>query len=173
LHCSSNVVIRNFSFYGSSFSSTHRAPLLRNCNDGKRLQRSVTHWTSADLARQAMADGVVKRISASMIRRILQTENRHPYRMRYWKTRDLDDEFKARAEKILWCYGNVERLAGAGYWVVCVDEMLNFQILERHPIRKAIPGSIEQREFDYIRHGTVNLLMFLTVHTGRMLVVCL
>ena len=44
-------------------------------------------------------------------------------------------------------------------------------MLERRPIRRAIPGSIEQREFEYTRHGTVNLLLFLVVHTGRMEVV--
>ena len=46
--------------------------------------------------------------------------------------------------------------------------MPNLQVLERRPIRRAIPGSIEQQEFEYIRHGTVNLLLFLVVHTGRM-----
>ena len=39
-------------------------------------------------------------------------------------------------------------------------------LLERDPIRRAIPGSIEQQEFDYTRHGTVNMLVFLVVHTG-------
>ncbi len=37
-----------------------------------------------------------------------------------------------------------------------------------HPLRRAIPGSIEQQESEYTRHGTVNLLMFLIVHSGRM-----
>ncbi len=46
--------------------------------------------------------------------------------------------------------------------------MPNEQVLERCPIRRAIPGSIEQREFEYTRHGTVNILTFLMVHTGRM-----
>ena len=69
---------------------------------------------------------------------------------------------------MLWCYGNAERLAGQGIWVVCADEMPNLQVLEREPIRRAIPGSIEQQEFEYTRHGTVNLLVFLVVHTGRM-----
>jgi DDE superfamily endonuclease len=40
--------------------------------------------------------------------------------------------------------------------------------LERCPIRRAIPGSIEQQEFEYTRHGTVNILVFLVVHTGQM-----
>ena len=50
----------------------------------------------------------------------------------------------------------------------CVDEIPTFQVLERDPIRRAIPGSIEQQEFDYTRHGTVNMLLFLIVHTGLM-----
>jgi hypothetical protein len=52
-------------------------------------------------------------------------------------------------------------------------EIPNFQVLQRRPIRRSIPGSIEQREFDYTRHGTVNILTFLVVHTGRMRAVVL
>ena len=52
--------------------------------------------------------------------------------------------------------------------MVCIDEIPTFQVLERAPIRRAIPGSIEQREFDDTRHGTVNMLVFLVVHSGLM-----
>ena len=52
--------------------------------------------------------------------------------------------------------------------MVAADEKPNHQVLERNPIRRAIPGSIEQQEFEYTRHGTVNLLFFLIVHSGRM-----
>jgi hypothetical protein len=133
----------------------------------------ITHWTSNDLAREAVSSGIVQSISASMVRRILQRVDLHPHRTRYWKTSHLDEQFKDRAEKVLWCYANAVKLAERGQWVVCVDEIPNFQILERKPIRRAIPGSIEQREFEYVRHGTVNLLMFLLVHSGRMQVICL
>ena len=74
---------------------------------------------------------------------------------------------------MLWCYANAERLAQHGIWVVCADEMPNRQVLERVPIRRGIPGSIEQQEFDYTRHGTVNILNFLIVHSGKMEAVCL
>jgi hypothetical protein len=50
--------------------------------------------------------------------------------------------------------------------------MPNLQALERTPIRRAIPGSIEQQEFEYTRHGTVNVLLFLIVHSGRMEATC-
>jgi transposase len=128
----------------------------------------ITHWSSKDLARQAVADKIIPAVSPATVRRILHDVDLQPHRTRYWKTARLDARFKERAEQVLWCYGNAERLAERGLWVVCVDEIPTFQVLERHPIRRAIPGSIEQQEFDYTRHGTVNMLVFLVVHTGLM-----
>src|SRR5437762_4477394 len=128
----------------------------------------ITHWSSADLARQAVTDGIVAHISPRTVRNILSAVDLQPHRTRYWKTARLDAQFKERAEQVLWCYANAARLAEQGIWVVCVDEIPTFQVLERDPIRRAIPGSIEQQEFDYTRHGTVNLLVFLVVHSGLM-----
>ena len=128
----------------------------------------ITHWSSEDLAWQAVADGIVPSISARTIRRILNAVDLKPHRTRYWKTARLDGQFKQRAEKVLWCYSNALRLAEQGIWTVCVDESPNHQVLERRPLRRAIPGAIEQQEFEYTRHGTVNMLLFLIVHTGQM-----
>lgn len=128
----------------------------------------ITHWSSEDLARQAVTDGIVSAVSPATVRRILHDVDLQPHRTRYWKTARLDRRFKERAEQVLWCYANADRLAEQGIWVVCVDEIPTFQVLERKPIRRAIPGSIEQQEFDYTRHGTVNMLVFLVVHSGLM-----
>jgi transposase len=128
----------------------------------------ITHWTSADLARQAVTDGIVGAISPRTVQRNLHDVDLQPHRTRYWRTTRLDDRFKERAEKVLWCYGNAERLARQGIWAVAVDEVPNFQVLERDPVRRAIPGHIEQQEFEYTRHGTVNPLLFLVVHSGQM-----
>jgi hypothetical protein len=128
----------------------------------------ITHWSSADLARQTVADGIVPAISPATVRRILNEVHLQPHRTRYWRTTRLDERFKDRAEKVLWCYANAVRQARKGIWTVAVDEVPNFQVLERRPIRRAKPDSIERREFEYIRHGTVNRLLFLVVHTGRM-----
>ena len=62
-----------------------------------------------------------------------------------WKTARLDARFKERAEQVLWCYANAARLAEQGIWVVCVDEIPTFQVLERKPIRRAIPGRSSNR----------------------------
>jgi transposase len=128
----------------------------------------LTHWSSEDLAHQAVADGITAAISPATVRRILHDVDLQPHRTRYWKTARLDARFKERAEQVLWCYANAARLAEQGVWVVCVDEIPTFQVLERRPIRRAITGSIEQQEFDYTRHGTMNLLVFLVVHSGLM-----
>jgi hypothetical protein len=133
----------------------------------------ITHWSSADLARQAIIDGIIDAISSRSVRRILHSVDLQPHRTRFWKTARLNAAFLERTIKILWCYTYAAFLARRGYWVVCADELPNFQVLERVPIRRAIPGSIEQREFEYKRHGTVNVLVFLIVHTGRMEAVCL
>ena len=69
---------------------------------------------------------------------ILNDVDLQPHRTRYWKTARLDAKFKERAEQVLWCYGNAARLAAQGIWVVCVDEIPTFQVLERDPIRRAI-----------------------------------
>jgi hypothetical protein len=133
----------------------------------------ITHWSREDLASQAVADGIVPTVSARTIGRILDAVDLQPHRTRYWRTSRLDARFKERAEKVLWCYAQAERLARRGIWVVCADEMPNRQVLERVPIRRGISGSVEQQEFDYIRHGTVNILTFLVVHSGEMEAVCL
>jgi hypothetical protein len=128
----------------------------------------LTHGSSTDWASQAVADGITARLSPRTVRRILRDVDLQPHRTRYGKTPRPDERFKRRAEQVLWCYANADRLARQGIWVVCVDEIPTFQVLERNPIRRAIPGSIEQQEFDDTRHGTVNMLLFLVVHSGLM-----
>jgi DDE superfamily endonuclease len=155
------------------FPPPQRAEIVRlACLEPLAKGLHITHWTSKDLARQAVEDGIIPAISDRTVRTILDEVDLQPHRTRYWKTARLDDEFKRRAEKVLWCYTNAGRRARKGYWVVCVDEKPNCQVLERHPIRRSIPGSIEQREFEYVRHGTVNILAFLIVHGGRMEAAC-
>jgi hypothetical protein len=156
------------------FPPLQRAEIVRlACLEPIAKGLHITHWSSEDLARQAVDDGIVDSISPRTVRLILNQVDLQPHRTRYWRTSRLDLQFKARAEKVLWCYGNAERLARRGVWVVCADEVPNFQVLQRRPTRRGVPGSIEQQEFDYIRHGTVNLLAFLVVHTGRMQAVVL
>jgi hypothetical protein len=88
----------------------------------------ITHWSSGDVAAQAIQEGIVPAVSARTVRRILHEVDLQPHRTRYWKTSRLDDQFKRRAEQILWCYGNAQRLVEQGWWIVCTDEMPNCPI---------------------------------------------
>jgi hypothetical protein len=152
----------------SGFPPLQRAQIIQlACLEPIAKGLHITHWASRDLARQAVADGIVDTISTRTVRRILQEVDLQPHRIRSWKTAQLNAQFLERTVRILWCYSYAEHLARCGYWVVCADELPNFQVLER-PIRRAIPGTIEQQEAEYTRHGTVNVLVFLVVHTGRM-----
>lgn len=84
------------------------------CLEPVAKELHITHWSSADLARQAMDDGIVAAISPRTVRRILHDVDLQPHRTRYWKTAHLDAKFKERAEQVLWCYGNAARLAAQG-----------------------------------------------------------
>ena len=58
--------------------------------------------------------------------------------------------------------------------MLALDEKPNLQVLERAaPTQAMRPGQIERQEFEYIRHGTINLLVGLNVYTGHMGAECL
>src|SRR6266852_6092884 len=117
----------------SSFPPLQRAQIVQlACLEPIAKGLHITHWSSADLARQAIIDGIVESIHPRAVRQILHDVDLQPHRTRYWKTARLDAQFKERAEQVLWCYGNAARLAERGILVVCVDEIPTFQVLERH-----------------------------------------
>jgi transposase len=57
-----------------------------------------------------------------------------------------------------------------GVHVVSTDEMTGVQALERvAPTRPMKPGHPEQREFEYIRHGTQSMIINFEVATGQII----
>lgn len=129
----------------------------------------MTHWSTRSLARVAAERGLVPKIAHSTVSLILRTADLQPHRTRYWKTPTIDGDFERKAASILWCYEQASNLAERGEVVLCVDEKPNLQALERRcPTRPMRHGQIEHQEFEYIRHGTVNFVAALVVHTGKM-----
>jgi hypothetical protein len=144
------------------------------CCDPLGLGLRMTHWSMRSLAQVAAERGLVPAIAHSTISLILRAADLQPHRSRYWKTPTLNAAFVKRAAQILWCYENASNLAANHEIVVCLDEKPNMQVLERRrPTRRMLPGQIEHQEFEYIRHGTVNFLVALVVHTGKMRGWCL
>jgi len=120
------------------------------------------------------AEAYVGLIDQRTIGDILLAADLHPERLRYWKTVIWDEEAVARATKTLWYYERIESLWQRGEVVLCADEKPNLQVLERaKPTQPMRPGQPERQEFEYIRHGTLNLLVGLTTYNGRMWAECL
>ena len=120
------------------------------------------------------AEAYVGHIAHTTVDAILREADLHPEQLRYWKTVIWDEEAVARATKILWYYERIESLWQRGEVIICVDEKPNLQVLERaKPTQRMRPGQPEHQEFEYIRHGTVNLLAGLITYNGRMWVECL
>jgi DDE superfamily endonuclease len=159
------------------FSSRQRAQLKRLA---RRQPRTVgwelTHWSTRSLALAAVEQDLVPEIHAATVGRLLQAAELQPHLWRTWKTTVWDDEAVARAIKILWYYERVESLWQRGEVArsVALDEKPSLQVLEPiAPGQRMRPGQIERREFEYRRHGTVNLLTGLTLYTGRIWAECL
>ena len=66
-------------------------------------------------------------------------------------------------------YHQAPALAQKGERVESVDEMTGVQALERkHPGLPMLPGKVERREFEYIRHGTLSFMFNFDVATGQL-----
>src|SRR5690349_11646558 len=86
----------------SSFPPLQRAQIVQlACLEPIAKGLHITHWTSRDLARQAVEDGIVPAISDRTIQAILDQVDLQPHRTRYWRTSQNDARFKQSAEKIL------------------------------------------------------------------------
>jgi hypothetical protein len=127
----------------------------------------MTHWSTRSLARVAVEREIVPSIAHSTVSLILRSASLQPHRFR--KTPTLNEEFRERAARILWLYERVDWLAERDEVILALDEKPNIQVLERRrPTKLMRAGEIEHQEFEYVRHGTVNFLIALVVHSGKM-----
>jgi hypothetical protein len=67
-------------------------------------------------------------------------------------------------------YHQAAERAEQGEVTVSTDELTGVQALERkHPGLPLLPGKVERREFEYIRHGTCSFILSRDVVTGQIL----
>lgn len=143
------------------------------CEDPRESDREITHWSRRELADEVIKRDIVDTISPRHVGRILDEADLKPHRSRYWLNngRDQDPEtFDAEVEKICDLYIAAPTLHKQGIHIVCTDEKTGIQALERkYPTRPMIPGKVELREFEYIRHGTQCLIPNFEVATGHII----
>jgi len=119
-----------------------------------------SHWTHRALAAY-LAEPVG--ISASQIGRILAGLDLKPHRVRGWLNRPADPAFAGKARAVCDLYLHPP----AGSVLFSLDEKTSMQAKSRkHRTRPIRPGHPEQREFEYVRHGTVSLMAAMNITTG-------
>jgi hypothetical protein len=152
------------------FPPLQRAQIERAaCTDPTAYGLHLTRWDCRTLQQVVIEQAIVDTIHYTTVARILASASLQPHRRRYWKTATIDEEFTERAGQILWCYERVWWLHERGEVIICVDEKPNIQALERCAVTQRMsPGHIARREFEYIRHGTVGLLVAFNVFDGLM-----
>jgi len=83
-------------------------------------------------------------------------------------TSEPDEHFDEKVNDINALYGQALELASQGEAVLSSDEMTGVQALERkHPDLPMLPGHVQRREFEYIRHGTVSVIVNFNVASGQ------
>lgn len=138
------------------------------CSSPEDIGRAITRWTIAELAQELGPQSTSGSISSATVWRILNEAELRPHRVRYWLN-PRDPDFEKKAASVLWYYERAVDLACKGIPVLCVDEKPGIQALGRTaPDIPAAPGGRPVlREHEYVRHGTVNLLVAYELVSGR------
>jgi transposase len=141
------------------------------CEDPRASDREITHWTRRELADEVIKREIVDTISPRHVGRTLDEADLKPHLNRYWlnNKRQQDPEtFDAETKEVCDLYIAAPTFHEQGIRIVCTDEKTGIQALERkYATRPMIPGKVELREFEYIRHGTLCLIPNFEVATGR------
>ncbi len=134
--------------------------------------REITHWTYEELADEADIQGIASGISKSTVGRFLREADIRPHHSGYWLNPKIEDEeaFKKRVNDICNTYQQAPLRVQQNINTVSVDEKTGIQALERSsPTKLMRQGSIEKREFEYKRHGTLSLTPSFDVVTGKII----
>ena len=128
----------------------------------------ITVCTSRDLAEQLSGAILKATISHSTVARVWDELALKPWRWHYWLTH-TDPDLAQKSHAICRLYRHPPRDGT----LLCFDEKPGIQVLERqHPDLPLVLGYITRREFEYKRHGTLDLLATFEVATGRVIGRC-
>ncbi len=148
--------------------------------DPNELGRPITHWTSQEIADEIVLGGSTGSIHRATVSRFLKECQLKPHRVHEWMNRKADPNFDVQAAKVKSLLKNAGDVGRATKTkcresdilpeeiTLSFDEKTGMQAKERiaadHPM---IPGYPQKQEFEYERHGTLGLLAFMDVESGR------
>lgn len=139
------------------------------CELPSRRGLPLARWTISELRREAMASGIVAKISGTTLWRWLGQDALRPWRHRTWIF-PRDPDFARKAGNVLDLYQRRWRGAALGPrdYVVCIDEKTSIQARRRkHPLPPA-PGRPIRVEYEYSRSGALAYLAAWDVHRARL-----
>ena len=140
------------------------------CEDPRESDREITHWTRRELTDEVIKREIADTVSPRHVGRILDEADLKPHLSRHWlnnKRNEDPETFDAEVKQVCGLYAAAPTLHEQGVHIVCTDEKTGIQALEcKYPTLPMIPGQVELREFEYIRHGTLCLIPNFEVATG-------
>jgi hypothetical protein len=143
------------------------------CELPDSVDRSLSVWSCAEIARTAVRDEIVESISPQSVQRILSSHALKPWRVHHWLSPKVkrDGAFKAAVLNVMDLY---TRELGLNERVLCVDEKTSLQPRPRSKeTRPARPGNVPVRvEHEYRRCGTLNLLAAFDTRSGEVIGIC-
>ena len=141
------------------------------CEPPERHGYPITHWSSRELTQEAIRQGIVARLSAGYLRKVLKKKDLQPHRSRYWLNAKADERKDERIADICDVY---QRIPGTPDEIAfSVDEATGIQALERiAPDLPLSSGKPLAREFEYARHGTQTLIAALHIAVGAIFAHC-
>jgi hypothetical protein len=136
------------------------------CELPAQTGRSLSRWSAAELAREAVARGIVCQVSGTTVWRWLTADAIRPWAWRSWVF-PRDPDFRAKAGRVLDLYERrwEGRRLHPGDYVITADEKTQLQaLLRRHPLVAPGPGRPGLVEHEYRRRGTLAYLAAMDVH---------
>jgi hypothetical protein len=116
-----------------------------------------SRFSHADIARQAVARGIVASISGATVWRWLEADAIKPWNYRSWIF-PRDPQFAPKAGRVLDLYQGVweGQLLGSDDYVISADEKTGLQARKRFSAAQPPgPGQAGRIEFEYERHGVL------------------
>jgi len=136
------------------------------CELPAQTGRPLSRWSAAELAREAVARGIVCQVSGTTVWRWLAEDAIRPWAWRSWVF-PRDPEFREKAGVVLDLYERrwQGRRLHPGDYVISVDEKTQLQaLLRRHPLVAPGPRRPGLVEHEYRRRGTLAYLAAMDVH---------
>lgn len=140
------------------------------CELPDSVDRSLSLWTCAELARTLRRDQIVETISPQSVQRILASYKLKPWRVHHWLSPKVERNAAFR-DIVLNVCDLYTRQLGAHERVLSLDEKTSIQPRPRtKPSRPPEPDGVPVRiEQEYLRVGALNLLAAFDTRTGEVI----